>query len=92
MATKLTKNVSREINITDANGVTGPVILTLTPTGLELRGKGKQRTLTFKYSDIRPTLPANAPAKYSTNPLGWLVEGAADKADKPTPATDCTTV
>lgn len=99
MATKLTKNVQREITVTDANGVEGPVILTITPTGIEFRGKGKQRKLTLDYSKLHFTLPQGAPAKFSANPVGWLVEGGDAPAKStqgapsplPAPAPDATT-
>jgi len=87
MATKLSKPVVREIEITDAHGVTGPVVLTVTDKGLEFRGKGKQRKLFVSYKELKPVLPPNAPAKYTANPFGWLVEGATDKKDDE-PAAD----
>ena len=86
MATKLSKPVVREVEISDAVGVTGPVVLTINEKGIEFRGKGKQRKLFIAYKDMKPVLPPNAPAKYTANPFGWLVEGANDKKDDDTPA------
>jgi hypothetical protein len=75
MATRLTKPVEREITLTDDLGRCGPVVLKLTGRGLELRAKGKQRKLFVSYRRLKPDLlPGSIPAKYASNPLGWLVE------------------
>lgn len=75
MATRLIKPVERQITLTDELGRSGPVVLKLTGTGLELRAKGKRRTLFVSYRRLRPDqLPGHIPAKYANNPLGWLVE------------------
>lgn len=84
MATKLTKPVVREITLKDADGVEGPVNITLTASGIELRAKGKQRKYYFTFTEVNKilTLPSTAPAKFTGNPLGWLVEGN-DLPEKP---------
>lgn len=87
MATKLTKAVVREIEMTDINGVTGPVVASFGPSGIEFRGKGKQRKVFVPYKSMTPVLPANAPAKFTANPWGWLVEGTAPAAKDDKPAT-----
>ena len=79
MATKLTKPVEREITLSDVYGHKGPVIVTLTATGLEFRGKGKQRKVSMPFSAMKPNLPANAPASFMSNAFGWLIEGAKNE-------------
>ena len=76
MATKLIKPVSREVNISDAFGHEGPVIVTLSNKGIEVRRKGSSRKIfvTWKMMQKSATIPENAPAKYCSNPFGWLVE------------------
>lgn len=76
MATELTKPVSREINITDNFNVSGEVIVTMTIHGIELRRKRTARKLFISWNKLgkMAEIPCNAPAKYISNPLGWLVE------------------
>lgn len=76
--TVLTKPVRREIEIEDAFGRRGPVILTVTGRGLELRAKGRKRKLFFSFSRLRPdVLPGSIPGAFASNPLGWLVDRKA---------------
>ncbi len=76
MATKFTKPVRRELEISDLNGVSGDVVVTLTAHGLSFRAKGKQRELTLNWKEMNKllVLPMKAPARFSGNPLGWLIE------------------
>tara|TARA_Y100000034_G_scaffold80510_1_gene96618 strand:- start:9587 stop:9829 length:243 start_codon:yes stop_codon:yes gene_type:complete len=80
MTTELTKPVSRETKMTDDFNVTGPVIATMSVHGIELRRKGTSRKLHISWSKIGKLaeIPGNAPAKYLSNPMGWLVEKKND--------------
>ena len=74
MATTLTKPVRREIEVSDTFGRRGPVIATITGTGIELRAKGRKRKLFFSFSKLRPdALPGQIPGAFVANPLGWLI-------------------
>lgn len=76
MATKLTKPLSRELVLKDEFGHEGPVVVTLSQHGLELRKKGTSRKLNISFAAMNRAaeLPGNAPAKFFGNPLSWLVE------------------
>lgn len=76
MATKLTKPVSRELQLKDDFDHEGDVIVTMKGTGVELRRKGTSRTLFVPWSKIghAADLPGRIPARHALNPLGWLVE------------------
>lgn len=74
MATKLTKEVQRELKMHDANGNSGPVIVTLTERGIRFRGKGTQRECFVPFREMKLTLPEKAPAKWMGNPFGYLIE------------------
>lgn len=76
MATKLTKPVSREVEITDVIGNVGPVIATMTARGITLRGKGTKRQFSIPWEALRGVIqaPVAMPARFSANVLGWLIE------------------
>lgn len=76
MATKLTKPVSREIEINDVHGNVGPVIATMTARGIILRGKGTKRQFTIAWESLRSAIkaPVVMPARFSANVMGWLIE------------------
>ena len=76
MATKLEKPVSRELKIKDEFGHEGEVIVTMTGSGIELKKKRTSRKMLVEWKDLNKILklPANAPAKHSSNPLGWLTQ------------------
>lgn len=89
MATKLTKPVVREVllrvegnnvfNVCVEDGTVtpeGPVLVTMSTEGLELRRKGTGRKLFVPWGQLGRAfeVPGDAPAKYCLNPLGWLVE------------------
>ena len=76
MATKLTKPVSREVELSDDFDNKDNVVVTLKTTGIELRRKGTSRTLFVPWSKIghAAVLPGAAPARHASNPLGWLVQ------------------
>lgn len=88
MATKLTKPVTRETEITDIHNNKGDVLVTLESKGLRIRGKGTKREFFILYENMRSvvTPPANMPAKYTGNVFGWLIETQLD-ANKPADAT-----
>ncbi len=77
MATKLTKPLSREIQIEDKFGKIGGVVITITSHGIEFRRKGSQkRKLFVEWKGMEKVLGMNPemPAKYSSNMFGWLIE------------------
>lgn len=76
MATKLEKPVSREILIKDEFGNEDTVVVTITVSGVEIRKKGTSRKLTTSWTSLNKVfkLPPNAPAKFVSNPLGWLTQ------------------
>lgn len=76
MATKLTKPVVRETELKDINNVTGPVIVTMDDRGITFRSKGRKRSFFRSWADIAKgaVVPSTAPARFISNPLGWLVE------------------
>ncbi len=78
MATKLIKPVSREKNFQDVHGNIGPVVVTMSPSGITLRGKGKKRIISIPWESLKKSIvaPVNMPAKFSTNPIGWLIENS----------------
>jgi hypothetical protein len=75
MATKLTKPVTRVIGIKDINGMPGDVAVTITAGGLHFH-KGRRKFGIIPWADIIKlnTLPMNIPARFSGNPMGWLIE------------------
>lgn len=75
MATKLTKPVTRVLNLKDLNGIEGEVAVTINEGGLYF-SKGHRRLGFVAWADIAKLshLPLVAPAKFSGNPIGWLVE------------------
>ena len=76
MATKLTKPVVREVTMKDEVDQEGPVVVTVTTSGVELRRKGTKRKLRVTWAELaqKANLPGEAPAKFVGNHLGWLVE------------------
>lgn len=79
MTTKLTKPVSRELTLTDPENPdrSGPVVVTITQEGLELRRKGssvRKITIDWESMNQRLKMPEEGPAKFFLNPIGWLVE------------------
>jgi len=76
MATKLTKPVSREIELADELNNKGSVIVTMNQYGLELRRKGTSRKIFIPWKKLSKVseLPGSAPARFSGNPFGWLVQ------------------
>jgi len=86
MATKLTKPVVREVQLKAVDELVdppveseGPVVVTMTTDGLELRKKGSGRKVSVSWERIGkaiwlPEDAPDAPAKYTNNQLGWLVE------------------
>jgi len=91
MATKLSKPVTREASMKDLNGASGDVLVTLVPYGVTLRGKGTRRELTLTWEQLqRAAMAAPSPAmpaKFISNPLGWLIETQQD--DKPADPPPC---
>lgn len=87
MATKLVKPVTRALKVKDANSVEGEVCVTMTASGLQF-WKGRRKLNVIPWAEIGKlsTLPLNAPARYSGNHLGWLVE--LSKEDEPAAAKD----
>lgn len=75
MATKLTKPVTRVIQLKDANGIEGEVAVTITGGGVTFH-KGRRKFPTIPWASIGKlaTMPGAMPAKFMGNPLGWLVE------------------
>ena len=78
MATKLIKPVSRERNFEDDIGNIGPVVITMSQKGITLRGKGKKREFSINWESLRKLIipPVTMPAKFSSNPYGWLIENS----------------
>ena len=86
MATKLTKPVVREMQLKVVNDLIDPpteteglVVVTMTTDGLELRKKGTGRKIFISWDRIGRSIwlqedAPDAPAKYTNNQLGWLVE------------------
>ena len=84
MATKLTKPVVREVQVRAEDPATdevkeGPVVVTMSANGLELRKKGAGRKVFLSWERIGkaiwlPEDAPEAPAKYINNHLGWLLE------------------
>ena len=81
MTTKLTKSVTRALKVKDVNGVEGEVCVTMTASGLQF-WKGRRKLNVISWAEISKlsTLPQNAPARYSGNHLGWLVELSKEDA------------
>lgn len=75
MATKLSKPVTRVVNLKDANGTEGEVAVTMTGSGLVFH-KGRRKFSVVPWSAIAKqiTMTGAMPAKFVGNPLGWLVE------------------
>ncbi len=84
MATKLTKPVTRELELEDINGCKGDVCVTITDKGVSFH-KGKRKLPPIPWDEITKlcTMPPNIPAKHSGNKIGWLVELSAGKEEKP---------
>lgn len=76
MATKLTKPVVREVTMKDEVNQEGPVVVTVTQSGVVLRRKGTKRKLHVTWAELaqKAELPGVAPAKFMNNHLGWLIE------------------
>jgi hypothetical protein len=77
MTTKLTKPVIRELELTDARGNVGNVVVGLTEAGVELRRKGSGgRTVIVPWSAISRAaeMPGHAPIRFYGDAIGWLVE------------------
>lgn len=85
MASKLTKPVTREVAVTDSNGVEGAVNATFTADGVTLQGKGTSRKLHITWEALAAASPAppSIPAKFSANHLGWLVDRKPAKEKTP---------
>lgn len=94
MTTKLSKPIVREMELKDADGKVGPVLVTLDESGIELRRKGSSsRKATLSWEDVGAfaELPGDAPIKYARNAIGWLVEEAkAEKPDESVPESPAT--
>ena len=75
MATKLTKTVTREIKVKDANGIEGDVCVTISASGITFH-KGRRKLSLIPWEKVAKLtdIPMNAPAKYMANHIGWLVE------------------
>ena len=78
MATKLTKPVVREIQL-KSESKEGPVLVTMSTDGLELRKKGTSRKVFISWKRVGkaiwlPEDAPDAPAKYVNNHLDWLIE------------------
>jgi hypothetical protein len=88
MATKLDKPVTREVALGDVT-----LNVTMTKTGITVRGKGTQREVTVDYAslvDVAPA-PSNMPAKYTSCRLDWLGNKPTPKpadSNPPSPAVD----
>ena len=76
MATKLTKPVVREVTMKNEANQEGPVVVTVSQSGVELRRKGTKRKLRVTWAELaqKAELSGEAPAKFLANHLGWLVE------------------
>lgn len=83
MATKLDKPVTREIAVKDEVGTEGSVNVTLSTTGVTVRGKGTQRELTISFAELAAasSAPDSMPKKYADNKLGWLVDRKPSKVE-----------
>jgi len=81
MATKLTKPIIREVMMKDEQNQEGPVVVTISQDGVELRRKGTKRKLNVTWNELaqKAELPGDAPAKFLSNSLGWLVEKDLNK-------------
>lgn len=80
MATKLTKPVTRVVSVEDANGCEGEISVTISEKGVQfIKGRRKLDVVPWEAIGKLTTLPMNAPARYSGNHLGWLVELSKDK-------------
>lgn len=75
MATKLTKPVTRLVEIKDLFGVEGDVAVTMTGSGIVF-SKGRRKFGVVPWASIAKLvqLPGNIPSKYAGNPMGWLTE------------------
>lgn len=72
--TKLKANVSREIPQADGNR---SLVVMITPRALVLKGKGTRRRITVPYEKLVlriEDLPPEIPARYTQEPLRWLME------------------
>jgi hypothetical protein len=80
MATKLEKPVTREVTVKDVFGEDAPILVTLTGSGITLRGKGTKREVKISYLELAAasTPPSHMPAKFSANRLGWFVKKKED--------------
>lgn len=78
MATQLNKPVSRVVQMSDKIGAIGNVVVTINHKGLALRGKGKQREFQIPWEKLSSIVerPITMPAKYNSNPIGWLIENS----------------
>lgn len=77
MTTKLTKPMVRELELTDAKGNVGCVVVTLAESGLELRRKGsggRVATVSWEAIGLVAEMPGSAPIRFYGDALGWLVE------------------
>lgn len=84
MATKLTKPVTRELELEDINGCKGDVCVTISDKGVSFH-KGKRKLPNIPWDEIvkLATMPPNIPAKHTGNKIGWLVELSTGKEEKP---------
>jgi len=75
VATKLTKPVTRVVDIKDINDVVGEVAVTMTGSGIVF-SKGRRKFGVIPWASITKlvTLPGSIPAKFAGNPMGWLTE------------------
>ena len=89
MATKLTKPVSREVQISDSSGNKGDALVTMTPEGIEIRGKGTKRVLKANWAQLEKAVEVHSgvPAKFGGNPFDWLIETQTQAK----PASEATT-
>jgi len=80
MATKLAKPVTRVINVKDLNGTEGEISVTISAKGVQfIKGRRKLDVVPWEEVGKLTHLPLNAPARFSGNNLGWLVELSKDK-------------
>ena len=88
MTTKMDKDkhVVREVAVKDFDGNSGVIHVTMTATGITLRGKGTKRELTVAYCDIAALAasPQSMPNKFNENKLGWLIDVAKKEPKSPT--------
>ncbi|NOX52985.1 MAG: hypothetical protein GXP27_00820 [Planctomycetes bacterium] len=76
--TVLRRPVRRLVDVRDEFGRAGRIVVTISESGIELRGHGTRRRLRVHWRAIAlaATRPGHMPGRYLHDPLGWLVDGA----------------